>query len=136
LCFDRSADRRSREPFALSFLSKPRRRRRRGEWTPEQSVTFIVTLAATGCVTVAAHRAGMSRKSAYALKVRDPAFAAAWAAALHASRGNKVEQVHEPPVSCGHGNTSPSRMDRERAFVRLVAALRDSAPLAPCVPTQ
>ncbi|HJU76901.1 MAG TPA: hypothetical protein VJ597_03105 [Sphingomicrobium sp.] len=117
-------------------MSKPRRRRRRGEWTPEQAVTFIVTLAATGSVTVAAHRAGMSRKSAYALKGRDPAFAGAWAAAMQAPRGNKVEEVHEPPVSCGHGNTSPSRMDRERAFVRLVAALRDPAPLAPCAPAQ
>jgi hypothetical protein len=120
----------------VSFLSKPRRRPRRGEWTPEQAVTFIVTLAAAGSVTIAAHRAGMSRKSAYALRGRDPAFAAAWAAAMRASKGDKVEQVHEPPLSCGRGDTSPSRVDRERAFVRLVAALRDSAPLARCAPAQ
>ena len=115
----------------MSFLSRPRRPRRPGEWTSQQAVTFIVTLAATRSVTLAAHRAGMSRKSAYSLKGRDPVFAFAWAAAMHAAKGNKVEEVHEPPVSRAQGNAPPSRLDRERAFDRLVAALRDSAPLAP-----
>jgi hypothetical protein len=77
----------------------------------------------------------MSRKSAYALKARDLAFAAAWnaasrAAAKQPSQGDKVEEVHEPPVSPGYGDTSPSRLERERAFVRLVAALRESPALA------
>ncbi|HEX8841650.1 MAG TPA: hypothetical protein VF757_05050 [Sphingomicrobium sp.] len=78
----------------------------------------------------------MSRKSAYALKARDPTFASAWSAAAMAGaarrvQGDKVEEVNEPPVRSGHGDTSPSRLDRERAFVRLVAALRESPPLAP-----
>jgi hypothetical protein len=86
----------------LPFLSKPRPARRSGEWTSELAVTFIVTLAATHSVTLAARAAAMSRKSAYALKSRDPAFAAAWTAAMNATgkrptQGDKVEEVHEPP---------------------------------------
>lgn len=130
--------RRSLKPGAplLPLLSQPRRQRRSGEWTSDRAVTFIVTLAATRSVTLAARRSGMSRKSAYALKARDPAFSAAWMAAAEAGtrawvQGDKVEEVHEPPVSTGHGNTSPSRRDRERAFVRLVSTLRESPPLAP-----
>ena len=75
----------------------------------------------------------MNRKSAYALKARDPAFASAWSAAMTAglSKGDKVEEVHGAPVRRGQGDTSPSRIDRERAFERFVAALRESAPLAP-----
>lgn len=94
------------------LLSRPRRPRRSGEWTPERAVTFIVTLAATASVTLAARAAGMSRKSAYALKGRDRAFAAAWTAALRASRGNKVEEVDAPPLSCAHGDRRPMRRGR------------------------
>ena len=128
----------------MPFLSRNRRPRRSGEWTPENAVTFIVTLAATQSVTLAARRAGMSRKSAYALKLRDPAFAHAWAAAMNVSRkpapslckqpvlrlskGDKVEEVNGVPVSPSYGNASPSRSERERAFSGFVAALRDWNP--------
>jgi hypothetical protein len=123
----------------MHCLSRRRRRPlRHGEWTPARAVTFIVTLAATGHVTIAARQAGMSRKSAYALKARDPAFAAAWTAAAAAAartgrtslQGDKVEEVEGPPVSPRYGDTSPSRIERERRFVKLVAARRESAPLA------
>ena len=125
----------------MHLLSQPRRPRRSDEWTSERAVTFIVTLAATRSVTLAARRAGMSRKSAYALKARDRAFASAWSAAASAGaggalQGDKVEEVHEPRLPPRHGNTSPSRLERERALVRLVAALRNSPPLAPCPPAQ
>lgn len=78
----------------------------------------------------------MSRKAAYALKGRDSAFAAAWIAAEKAAaeesvQGDKVEEVHAHRVPGNHGYTSPSRVERARAFVRLVATLRDSPPLAP-----
>ena len=124
------------EDPCLHLLSRPRRPHRSGEWTSDRAVTFIVTLAATRSVTLAARAAGMSRKSAYALKARDPAFAAAWNAAARAGTGrrgdgDKVEEVHKPPVSGGHGDTLPSRIESERVFVRLLAALRDSPPLAP-----
>ena len=68
----------------------------------------------------------MSRKSAYALKGRDPAFAAAWAAAMQASEGDKVKEVEGVPVSPRHGNASPSRTEREQAFAHFVSALRES----------
>ena len=54
------------------------------QWSNARVVTFIVTLAAQGNVTLAARQAGMSRKSAYALKDRDPVFASAGQAALGA----------------------------------------------------
>jgi len=125
------------------LLSRSRRPHRSGEWTPGRAVTFIVTLAASRCVTLAARASGMSRKSAYTLKARDSAFAAAWAAAMKAgaaaqkepaasqSNGDKVEEVHEPPVAASRGYTSPSRIDRERRFGTLIARLRESPPLAP-----
>jgi hypothetical protein len=67
--------------FAL-VRHPPARPRRSHEWSDANIVTFIVTLAARRSVTLAAARAGMSRKAAYALKRRDSGFAAAWSAAL------------------------------------------------------
>jgi hypothetical protein len=129
----------------LFLLSRPRRPRRSHEWNAGKAVTFIVTLAAAGSVTLAAKQAGMSRKSAYALKDRDPAFAAAWKAALGAHEGDKVEEVHGPPCPTGQGDRPaletmskvstagrgmPRRLaeaQRDRFFARL-AALNGSAP--------
>ncbi len=71
------------------LLSRPARARRSNEWNGGKAVTFIVTLAASRSVTLAALEAGMSRKSAYALKERDRAFAAAWNAALASRRVTK-----------------------------------------------
>lgn len=116
----------------MQILSRLRRPHRSGEWTGGAAVTFIVTLAATRSVTLAARAARMSRKSAYALKSRDPAFAAAWAAALNASRqqsfqGDKVKEVEGAPVSLGRGDSNSARErlqdDRLRNthFARLAA---------------
>ncbi|HEY7004971.1 MAG TPA: hypothetical protein VH392_00660 [Sphingomicrobium sp.] len=125
----------------MHLLSRPRRTHRFHEWSAGKAVTFIVTLAATQSVTLAAREAGMSRKSAYALKARDSAFAAAWAAAVNAGakvsrEGDKVNEVDEARVSSGRGDTSPSRSERERDFVRLLSILRESGPLAPSAPAQ
>jgi hypothetical protein len=95
---------------ALLQLARTRRPRRASEWTEAKAVTFIVTLAAARSVTLAAARAGMSRKSAYALRIRDPAFAAAWNAAtsvaidlrrrraMSSVQGNEVDEVDNPPT--------------------------------------
>ncbi len=122
------------------ILSPSTRTRRAGAWAAGKAVTFIVTLAATRTVTLAARAAGMSRKSAYALRERDPAFAAAWDAALGARQGNKVDEVEDPPVSFGWGDSRPrtppalDALHRDRYFARL-AAIRDAAPnLAPTPP--
>ena len=69
----------------MFLLTPPQRPPRAGEWTKGAAIMFVVTLAATGTVTLAARAAGMSRKSAYALKKRDPLFAAAWHAANRAA---------------------------------------------------
>jgi hypothetical protein len=66
----------------MKHLSPPLpagRRQRANGWTHDRCSTFVVTLAASGSVTFAAASAGISRKSAYALKKRDAAFAAFWA---------------------------------------------------------
>ena len=88
----------------MILLSRPRRPLRAHEWTRGKAVTFIVTLAATHSVTLAAKAAGMSRKSAYALKSRDPAFAHSWNAALEAAKRNKVEEVQASPIPSSQGD--------------------------------
>jgi hypothetical protein len=56
---------------------------------------FLDALRATGCVSAAARATGTTRSTAYALRRRDPEFAAAWAAitgaAATARAGNALE---------------------------------------------
>jgi hypothetical protein len=99
----------------LHFLSWPRRPRRSGEWTPVKAVTFIVTLAASRSVTLAAHEAGMSRKSAYALKDRDRAFAEAWDAALKAREANRPKARAKGDKSDSSDNPRSSRPQGDSA---------------------
>ena len=51
---------------------------RRDGWTIRRQLTFLDTLASTRSITAAARAAGMSRESAYRLRNRASAFAAAW----------------------------------------------------------
>ena len=124
-CYRRSPQRRGLP--SLHLLSRPRRARRSSDWSPAKAVTFIVTLAAHRSVTLAAAEAGMSRRSAYVLKDRDPAFAAAWNAALRARKngrqGDKVEEVEEPPVSSSQGNSLHAKLRAGRRADSLSAAL-------------
>jgi hypothetical protein len=125
----------------LQLLSRPRRPARSGEWTTGAAIMFIVTLAARRSVTLAAKASGMSRKSAYALRARDPAFAEAWAAAL-----SPLRKTAEKPALCGSegDNVKPSApsiwssrpvhtirakhdaMRRDRFFARLAMLGSDS----------
>ena len=59
---------------------------RRDGWTAERQHIFIAALAQTGCIGQAAQAAGMSRESAYRLRLRKGAgsFAAAWDSILAA----------------------------------------------------
>ena len=130
----------------LPLLSRPLRPRRNGEWSGSKALIFIVTLAAHRSVTLAAREAGMSRKSAYALKARDPAFAEAWGEALknarNARQGDEVQEVHNPRTSLSQGDktrrTASSRsstvqlrrieeLRRDRFFARLAATRTPSA---------
>ena len=127
----------------MLYLSGSHRPRRTGEWTDAKAVTFIVTLAAA-C-------AGMSRKSAYALRGRDPAFAAAWDAAWDAgaphlrqapawglSKGDKGNEVHNPPFAPPLGDSvtlrrgrSADAQRRDRFFANLAATRVACAPALP-----
>lgn len=101
------------------------RPRRAHEWSHAKTVTFIVTLAATRNVTLAARAAGMSRKAAYALKSRDSAFADAWAQALAVRRkGNEVDEGDDPRNSLNQGDTRARNRARRLAhrYARIAAA--------------
>ena len=114
-------------------LSRPRRATRANGWSSAKAVTFIVTLAATRSVTLAARAAGMSRKAAYALRDREPAFAGAWREALAVPRarrqGNKVEEVKDPPVSRVQGNNLRARERRRDDRLRAAHFTRFGADL-------
>lgn len=123
------------------YLCRPRRPRRSYEWSPGKTVTFV-TLAASGSVTLAAKKAGMSRKSAYALKSRDPVFAAAWRAASDVSGGRPTKLTHPRPegniqtraasstgsTANGPGSLAAAAEERDRLFARLSANLGCPAP--------
>ena len=67
----------------LAFAPVPVKARHDG-WTVERQQWFVLRLALSGCVSVAARGVGMTRKSAYRLRDRPGAasFAAAWDRAL------------------------------------------------------
>ena len=95
-------------------LSANYRRIRADGWTPERRVTFCVNLAAGKNVTFAAASVGLSRKAAYALKKRDPDFAALWQSALSATRimraqGNAVEPGRSVKKPRREGNRTITR---------------------------
>ena len=73
---------RQRRPRIPAFVPVPTRARRDG-WSPARQAGFIGALAETGSVAAAAARVGMSRESAWRLRLREGAdsFAAAWDAA-------------------------------------------------------
>jgi hypothetical protein len=64
---------------AVPFSPQPSRKT--GGWSAVRQRLFIETLAETGSVHLSAKAAGLSARSAYSLRIRSPAFAAAWDAA-------------------------------------------------------
>ena len=61
---------------AVPFAPEPSRKT--GGWSADRQRGFIEVLAETGSIHLAARAAGLSARSAYALRVRSAAFAAAW----------------------------------------------------------
>ena len=122
----------------MQLLSRPRRTPRNGEWSGGKAVIFIVTLGATGSVTLAARSAGMSRKSAYALRSRDSAFAQAWNAALAVKPPTRTEGDKAKRAAPSNSSSSmPSALEakheemrRGRFFALLRARVRESERLA------
>ncbi len=126
-----------RMPRVPAFYPVPTRSRRDG-WTAQRQTDFLGYLAETGSVMGACEAVGMSRKSAYALRVRPGAesFAAAWDAAL----GGPVRKVtvHDLEFLAHHGLIRPvmfrgryrgaSRKVDVSAILRLARRLDRAAP--------
>ena len=103
---------------------KPEPSRKVGGWNATQQRLYIETLAETGSVHLSAKAAGRSARSAYALRVRSPAFSAAWDAAQQLAVGRlsalafdraihgRVEQV-----SPGRARRGKARAERAPAYV-------------------
>jgi hypothetical protein len=74
---------------------------RRHGWTADRQRRFIATLAATGCVSAAAHEVGLTPHSAYRLRARADAgaFAAAWDDALYVATNRLVALAFERAVN-------------------------------------
>lgn len=63
--------------------SQPQKHRKRVDgWTAQRRARFLETLSESCNVAEACRTVGMSKKSVYMLRQRDPAFAAEWAGAL------------------------------------------------------
>jgi hypothetical protein len=78
---------------APPFDPVPFLRQRHDGWTQEKQRMFLAALAATGTVGTAARLVGMTRKSAYDLRLRDGAqsFAEAWEIAVGESRARAFD---------------------------------------------
>jgi hypothetical protein len=72
-------------PVAVPFTPQPSRKT--GGWSADRQRNFIEALAETGCVHQSTRWSGLSARSVYALRVRSPAFAAAWDAAQQLAVG-------------------------------------------------
>lgn len=89
------------------------RRTRHDGWTAERQAIFIATLRISRSITRAARAAGMSRKSAYALRLRPAGarFAAAWDHTL--DEGNKVGAGRVEAVRAGPMKVTVPRPAKE-----------------------
>lgn len=113
---------------AVPFTPEPSRKT--GGWSAARQRLFIEALAETGTVHLAAKGAGLSARSAYALRVRSPAFAAAWDAAQQLAVGRlsalafdraihgRIEQVYHQGDLVGE-----KRVPSERLLMWLLARL-------------
>ncbi len=73
-------------PCHIDTPVRPVRAPRHDGWTPERARLFFETLAAGHSVVRACARAGLSRRSAYKARRRDPGFAHQWQAAQQSAR--------------------------------------------------
>jgi hypothetical protein len=109
---------------------KPEPSRKVGGWNAVRQRLYIETLAETGSVHLSAKAAGLSARSAYALRVRSPAFSAAWDAAQQLAVGRlsalafdraihgRIEQVYHQGELVGE-----KRVPSERLLMWLLSRL-------------
>ena len=67
-------------------------------WTPFARRLFLEVLSETGRVSTACDYAGLTRQSAYALRARDPLFAAGWDAACELARQPLADALYEKAI--------------------------------------
>ena len=91
------ADRLRSDPDALAeFIERVSPPQERGDgWSPSARKLFLQVLAETGRVGTASEYTGLSRQSAYALRARDPLFAAGWDAACELARAPLADALYE-----------------------------------------
>ena len=82
------------EPTATARSACPEQGRRDG-WTPFARRLFLEVLAETGRVSRACEYAQLTKQSAYALRARDPLFAASWDAACELARAPLADALYE-----------------------------------------
>lgn len=121
---------------AVPFSPEPSRKT--GGWSAERQRMFIESLAETGSVHLSARSAGLSARSAYALRVRSTQFAAAWDAAQQLAVGRlsalafdraihgRVEQVYRDGELIGE-----KQVPSERLLMWLLARLDPKRFAAP-----
>jgi hypothetical protein len=109
---------------------RPEPSRKTGGWSADRQRLYIETLAETGSVHLSARAAGLSARSAYALRVRSPAFSAAWDAAQQLAVGRlsalafdraihgRIEQVYHQGELVGE-----RRVPSERLLMWLLSRL-------------
>ncbi|MDQ3143387.1 MAG: hypothetical protein M3Q57_00720, partial [Pseudomonadota bacterium] len=106
-----SANRLAATPF--DGVELPETRNRLAGWSADRQRLFLAALAETGSVHSAAAAARLAARSAYRLRTRSPAFAAAWDTALQLSVGRlsaivfdraingRVEQMYQDGLLVG-----------------------------------
>ena len=67
-------------------------------WTPFARKLFLQVVAESGRVSTACQYASLSKQSAYALRARDPLFAAGWDAACELARTPLADTLYEQAV--------------------------------------
>ena len=67
-------------------------------WTPFARRLFLEVLSQTGRVTTACEYAQLTKQSAYALRARDPLFAASWDAACEIARAPLADALYERAI--------------------------------------
>ena len=114
----------------VPFDPEPSRRIYAPGWSADRQRLYIETLAETGSVHLSAKAAGLSARSAYALRVRSPAFSAAWDAAQQLAVGRlsalafdraihgRIEQVYHQGELVGE-----KRVPSERLLMWLLSRL-------------
>jgi len=121
---------------AVPFEAEPSRKT--AGWSALRQQMFIEALAETGSVHVASQTARLSARGAYALRLRSPAFAAAWDAAQQLAVGRlsalafdraihgRIEQIYHQGDLIGE-----RRVPSERLLMWLLARLDPKRFAAP-----